>query len=62
MPHDFDTPVPPRRPGAELRCVKCGQRMHLVSIEQHERFQNLDTQSFVCECGATTSAVVARIE
>ena len=62
MPREFGAPFPPRRRGAELRCVKCGQKMHLVSIEQHERFQNLDTQNFVCECGATTSAVVARIE
>lgn len=60
MPHD--TPVPPPRRGTELRCVKCGRAMHLVSIEQHQRFHNLDIQNFVCDCGVTTSAVVARRE
>jgi len=36
--------------------------MHLVGTEQHQRFHNLDIQNFACACGATTSAVVARIE
>ena len=62
MPHENDTPVPPRQPDAQFRCVTCGQGMNLVSIEPHARFHNLDIRNFVCECGATASAVVARSE
>ena len=36
--------------------------MRLVSLEPHERFLNLDIQNFVCDCGETMSAVVARRE
>jgi hypothetical protein len=60
MPHD--TPVPPPRRDAVFGCVQFGRAMRLVSIEPHQRFHNLDIQNFVCTCGATMSAVIARIE
>jgi hypothetical protein len=36
--------------------------MRFTSLEPHERFTNIDTRNFVCDCGATTSDVVARME
>jgi hypothetical protein len=34
--------------------------MRFVSLEPHERFINLDTRNFACDCGATTSDAVMR--
>jgi hypothetical protein len=42
-------------------CDVCGAGMRLVSIEPHERYTNLDSREFVCDCGANISDTVARI-
>jgi hypothetical protein len=36
--------------------------MSLAGILPHERFRNLEEQRFVCQCGACTSDVVARLD
>jgi hypothetical protein len=34
--------------------------MHLVVLEPHVKFKNLDVRSFACDCGDTASDVVRR--
>jgi hypothetical protein len=52
-------PTAPLIKGPE--CPQCGHEMRLASIEPHERFHNLDYRNFACDCGKTTSDVVARL-
>jgi hypothetical protein len=35
--------------------------MHLTVIEPHERYKNLDSRTFACDCGETLTVAVARI-
>jgi hypothetical protein len=58
QPHDA------RPPTAVIRtqpCPHCSQPMRLSSIEPHERYKNLDSRAFDCECGGTITVAVARI-
>jgi len=34
--------------------------MRFTSLEPHERYTNLDKRNFACDCGFTTSDIVAR--
>ena len=36
--------------------------MRLTAIEPHERYVNLDSHTFDCDCGETLAVVVARID
>jgi hypothetical protein len=62
MPSILDPP--PQSPGAPLikspHCPACGDRMRFTSLEPHERYTNLDVRNFACDCGSTTSDIVAR--
>jgi hypothetical protein len=36
--------------------------MRLVGCAPHERYTTLDYKTFLCDCGATTRDVVARMD
>jgi C4-type Zn-finger protein len=42
-------------------CPACGEMLRLTTIEPHDRYQNLDVRNFACDCGFTTSDVMARL-
>jgi hypothetical protein len=57
-------PLDARSPAAVIptpACPKCSQPMRLTAIEPHERYVNLDSRSFECDCGETITVAVARI-
>ena len=64
MPRIHDPPAqsPGSPPIKSPRCPACGDTMRFTSLEPHERFTNIDIRNFVCDCGATTSDAVARLE
>ena len=43
-------------------CRGCHRTMTLFLIEPHEKYKDLDVQHFRCECGATSTDQVPRIE
>jgi len=43
-------------------CSRCGHAMRLLALEPHIKFRSLDIQKFGCECGASLTVSVARIE
>ena len=43
-------------------CRGCHRTMALFLIEPHEKYKDLDVQHFRCECGATLTDQVPRIE
>jgi hypothetical protein len=59
QPHDARPPnaIIPTQP-----CPQCAQPMRLTSIEPHERYTNLDSRTFDCDCGGTLTVAVARID
>ncbi len=61
MPQPLDArPPDPRMP--TQACPNCAQPMRLTSIEPHERYKNLDSRTFECDCGGTLTVAVARID
>jgi hypothetical protein len=51
--------VPPPPPPT---CPECGHVMKIVAIEPHFNFHFLDIQKYQCECSATLSFSVARLD
>ena len=43
-------------------CPECGHVMRIVAIEPHFNFSFLDVQKYQCECSATLSFSVARLD
>jgi hypothetical protein len=43
-------------------CPACGHAMKLVSLEPHFNFNFLDIENYQCECSATLSFSVARLD
>jgi prepilin signal peptidase PulO-like enzyme (type II secretory pathway) len=43
-------------------CPECGHVMRIVAIEPHFSFHFLDVQKYQCECSATLSFSVARLD
>jgi hypothetical protein len=43
-------------------CPECGHAMRIVAIEPHFSFNFLDVQKYECECSATLSFSVARLD
>ena len=43
-------------------CPECGHVMRIVAIEPHFNFHFLDVQKYECECSATLSFSVARLD
>jgi hypothetical protein len=43
-------------------CKTCGRPLRLTGIEPHERAIGIDVDHFTCECGATESHLVARMD
>ena len=60
------THVPPPKSGPPPpiqwpACPACGEMLRRTTIEPHERYTNLDVRNFACDCGLTTSDVIARL-
>jgi hypothetical protein len=52
---------PPLEPPLRLpECPLCEEPMHLLRIEPHPRFANLDERFFRCQCGEEISEIVVR--
>ena len=58
-PFIFDPEAPKPLPGPA--CHKCGLPTHLVSVEPHTTYNNLDNHVFECVCGERTAAAVQRV-
>ena len=43
-------------------CPACGRTMKLMSLEPHFSFNFLDIENYQCECSATLSFSVARLD
>jgi hypothetical protein len=42
------------------RAARCDEPMHLLRIEPHPRFANLDERFFRCQCGEEIREIVVR--
>jgi hypothetical protein len=60
MPQPHSAPA--KLPLTVQLCPKCAQPMRLVSLEPNERYNNLDSLTFACDCGGTICVTVARVD
>ena len=58
QPFAFKSEVP--KPMLGPACPKCGTPTHLLGIEPHSKFTNLDNRIFECVCGERVTAAVQR--
>jgi|GEM_PF-4627474 len=54
--------APPKAPLMVQLCSECGRQMRLVSLEPNERYKNLDSLNFACDCGGAACLTVRRAD